>query len=554
MLRLQDMSIERATSRIWTRLQSTLQTAVNSKHVNNSIFYASIVLLSFLLISPIWEIYYLPLGDLADHAAQMHVILNYDQYRDDYYINWFTPYLVGYLIALPLAMILPIPVALKIVLSVALICVPLACLYLLRNLKGNRYWVWICFPMAYSFSFYWGFYSYIVATPIAILVVAYAVSYSQRSLTKRSFGFAVLLSTLLFLSHAMAWAMSMALVACILWIGRPFKEACKRFFPFVAIVPLVIYWAANVGPESTKPVIQVGHYSEHYLSRLTRETNYVVEQWQFRSEKGEHVHRLKELFAFAIGRPPALDFVLISIFLAIWPLFTGARMRANPKYWLPILSVITAFLVVPYWIFDTAYVYLRFAVFLFPAAFFLYRYQPIVGSLSIRSEYPELLKRFASYLIGFFVVLLLMLTVSKEFDGFKENDEAFKKILAEMEDGKTVLTLVFNHDSPFKYTPPYLHFGSWYQSVKGGVELMSFSHDAGAQNVPVRYRHKTWPIPNPWNPLEFDWNKHDGSQYDYVIIRAKPEEKLRFVRRYRKYLIELAHDGPWYVFGRKNER
>ncbi len=529
-------------------LLSALQQALDSKKVSNGIFYTSLLVLSCLLLAPIWKIYYLPLGDLADHAAQMHVILNYDEYRDDYYVNWFTPYLVGYLIALGFALVFPIPVALKIALSIALICIPLACLYLLRNLKGNRYWVWICFPVAYSFSFYWGFYSYIIATPIAILLVAYSVAYSQEKLTKKNFAIAVFLSALLFLSHAMAWAMAMALVACVLWIGRPFKDACKRLVPFVLIIPLVVYWAANVGPESAKPVIQAGHYSEHYLNRVMGELTYIAEQWQYRTEHAEHIKRVKELFAFAIGRPAALDYVLISILLIFWPLLSGARIRVNPKNWLPATSVFAAFLVVPYWIFDTAYVYLRFAVFLFPATFFLYRYQPPETPISVRDELPKAAKTLVSYSAAFSVVLALMLTINAEFDDFKDNDEAFKKILEEMESGKTVLTLVFDHDSTFKYSPPYLHFGSWYQSVKGGVELMSFSHDAGAQNVPVRYRQQTWPIPSTWNPGEFRWSRHEGSRYDYFLVRSKTDRTAQlFGARNRRTILE-AHYGHWYLY------
>jgi hypothetical protein len=466
-LKFRDASIGRSIVQIQDGLQSILQRALNSKIIGDGVFYTSLIVLTYFLLAPIWKIYYLPLGDLADHAAQMHVILNYDQYQDDYYVNWFTPYLVGYLIALCFALVFPIPIALKIALSIALICIPLACLYLLRNLKGNRYWVWLCFPVAYSFSFYWGFYSYIVATPIAIFLIAYAVSYSQHELTKRRFAMAAFLSALLFLSHAMAWAMTIVVIACILWIGRSIKEACRRFLPFVIIIPLVVYWAANVG-SGPAPSLQIGHYSEHYLDSLSRELKYVKEQWQLRSEKGEHVQRLKELFAYAISRPPALDYVLISIFLALWPLFSGARLRKNPKYWFPVLSVIVAFLVVPYWIFDAAYVYLRFAVFLFPALFFLYAYQPPVRPLSVRGEFSAVLKKFASYATAFAVVSLLMLTINAEFDGFKKDNEEFSRTLDEMESGKAVLTLIFDHDSTFKFTPPYLHFGSWYLSVKGG--------------------------------------------------------------------------------------
>lgn len=547
-LNFRDASIGRSIVQIQEGLQSTLQRALNSKKLGDGVFYASLMVLTYFLLAPIWKIYYLPLGDLADHAAQMHVILNYDQYQDNYLINWFTPYLVGYLIALCFALVFPIPVALKLALSIALICIPLSCLYLLRNLKGNRYWVWLCFPIAYSFSFYWGFYSYIIATPIAIFVIAYAASYSQQELTKRRFATAAFLSALLFLSHAMAWAMAMAVIACIVWIGRPFKEACKRFLPFVIIIPLVVYWAANVG-SGAKPSPQMGHYSEHYLDSLSRELKNVKEQWQFRSEKGEHVQRLKELFAFAISRPPALDYVLISIFLALWPLFSGARLRRNPKYWLPVLSVVVAFLVVPYWIFDTAYVYLRFAVFLFPALFFLYVYQPSAGPLSVRDDFSAVLKKFASYAAAFIVVSFLMVTINAEFDGFKKNDEEFSRTLAEMERGKTVLTLIFDHDSSFKFTPPYLHFGSWYQSVKGGVELMSFSHDIGAQNVPVRYRHESWPIPDTWRSVDFNWIRHQGHRYDYFLVLSKSDRApLLFRGSARKKVALQAQHGNWYLY------
>lgn len=546
MVNLQEMAPAQSAAKILDRLRSRLEPLLNTKRADDAVFYFSFLILSLLLISPIWEVYYLPLGDLPDHAAQMKVILNYSHYKDDYYINWFTPYLVGYVIALCFALIFPVPVALKLALSIALICVPLASLYLLRNLQGNRYWVWICFPIAHGFSFYWGFYSYIVATPIAITLIAYTVSYAKESAGNGSFARAALFSALLFLSHAMAWVMTMALVACILWIGRSCKEAGRKFFPFVLIIPLVVYWAANVGPEVNNPVAPVGHYSEHYWNRFLREATYIYEQWQFRTENGEHTKRFKELFSYAIGKQAAPDYVLISMLLAIWPLFSGAKIRMNPKWWLPGLSVIAAVMVIPYWIFDTSYVNLRFAVFLFPALFFLYRYQPSGAPGSILGEFP--LKKFIAHGVAFFVVVLLLLGVNRMFDSFKDNDVAFAKVLAEMESDRKVLTLVFDHDSPFQFSPPYLHFGSWYQSVKGGVELMSFSHDSGAQNVPVRYRHQTWPIPSGWNPGEFQWGKHEGARYDYFLVRSKSDRAASLFREDAGKVVLAAHHGDWYLY------
>ena len=50
----------------------------------------------------------------------------------------------------------------------------------------------------------------------------------------------------------------------------------------------------------------------------------------------------------------------------------GAKLTRNWRRWLPILCAVGAFMIIPYWIFDTAYVNLRFAVFLFPLSLFLF--------------------------------------------------------------------------------------------------------------------------------------------------------------------------------------
>jgi hypothetical protein len=520
----------------------------SQKRLSDWVFYSTFLFLSVLLVAPLWQVYYLPLSDLPDHAAQLHVILNYSQYEADYRINWFTPYLVGYLLALFFSLIFPIPIALKLALSLALVCVPLACLYLLRQLKGNRYWVWICFPVAHSFSFYWGFYSYIIATPLALFLVAYAVAYRQGDITRGRFATAAGLSALVFLGHAMAWAMAIVLVALTLWIGRDTKSALKRFTPFVLVVPLVVYWAANVGPESQKAQIQRGHYTEHYLNRVMQEVSNVQKQWQERTEKQEHPKRAQEMLSIAIGKPLATDYVLLTLLLLTWPLLSGAKIHLNPKWWLPTLSVVAALMVVPYWMFDTFYVYLRFAVFLIPASFFLYRYEPQQLTPTSDEDCHRLLRSFACHAGALFVVFGILQGVNKEFRSFQDNDRAFSKVLEHMADNKKVLAMMFNQDSMFQISPPYLHYGSWYQAVKGGEVMMSFSHDSGAQNVPVRYRHTTWPVPDPWSPKEFEWEKHQANRYDYFLVRSNTDQTYKLFSQAPGRIVLDAHFGPWYLY------
>lgn len=524
---------------------------MRSKRLEIAVFYASLLVLSILVVAPIWQVRYLPLADIPDHAGQLRIILDYSRYQDDYYINWFTPYLVGYALSLFFSLFLSIPTALKVVLSISLLAVPAAGYCLIRQLGGNRYWVWLFFPIAYSYSFYWGFLSFIVATPVAISTLAFAVWYSDKEPNVKRFTLAATLSAVLFFSHAMAWAMAMSLVPLILWINNPIKAAIRKFAPFIVVAPVIVVWLAGNGSSSgSQSNIELGGYLEHFGGKIIGEFAYVWQEFLNRSAESKHGERLQELFAFAIGKPAALDFVAISIFLLAWPRLIGAKLRWRPKLWLPSLAVIAAFMIVPYWIFDTAYVYYRFAVFLFPA--FLFVYQPAAAITSHsppeqRSSLTEQVKKVGIYLAGYLVIVAVLLDVRADFAQFKQNDVDFISVLNEMETDKNVLTLVFNQDSSFRFTPPYLHFATWYQAEKRGSVQLGFTHDHAAPNVPVKYRHDVWPIPSPWNPSKFNWVRHQGWRYDYYLIRSdRPMPNL--FRSAQSRVVLAANHGKWYLY------
>ena len=59
----------------------------------------------------------LPMTDLAQHAAQVtlwrDLLLDTSKWQSFLYINYFTPYLVGYGLALPLSLVMPVSAVLK---------------------------------------------------------------------------------------------------------------------------------------------------------------------------------------------------------------------------------------------------------------------------------------------------------------------------------------------------------------------------------------------------------------------------------------------------------
>jgi hypothetical protein len=76
-------------------------------------FMASVVLAG----ATFWISPRLPMTDLAQHAAQVtlwrDLLLDTSKWQSFLYINYFTPYLVGYGLALPLSLVMPVSAVLK---------------------------------------------------------------------------------------------------------------------------------------------------------------------------------------------------------------------------------------------------------------------------------------------------------------------------------------------------------------------------------------------------------------------------------------------------------
>ncbi|MEY4591022.1 MAG: hypothetical protein RL497_3098 [Pseudomonadota bacterium] len=512
---------------------------------NNYCYLAVFALLSILLILPLWTITYLPLGDLPDHAGQLHAILNYSEYQRDYRINWFTPYLVGYSISLFFGLFFSATTALKITYTLSVLAIPVATASLARALGLNKFWIIPCFATAYSFAFFWGFFSFVVATPMTIAFFTFCVIYSQRPRDAKMFALAALFSTLLFFAHAMAWAFAMVIAASIIFINNNIKNTKQKLLPFVVLLPLVFYWVSVNGAAQAVQTssVEFGNYLGHVFTRLSSELSYITGQFNERTTKGEHGQRAAEMLGFSIGRAPYSDFVAITLLLLAWPYMVGAKLTRNWKRWLPFLGVVGLYMVVPYWIFDTAYVNTRFAAFLLPLSLFLFE---VNTSKSIFQRYG-LIKGSFRCILGVAVTALVLVGNYAIFASFKKNDQDFKAILEKMEPKKTVLALMINQESKLTFSPPYMHYGSYYQAEKGGVVAPNFSHDPSAHNVPLRFRGTPWVVPDTWLPDNFDWVKHEGARYDYFLVRSDKLKDYLFVGGGGRVVLE-ARQGSWLLY------
>jgi hypothetical protein len=516
-------SVRKPVRVIWQRIVDRLpvfSTQFSAFRAVLSLYHLSFAILTILLVMPLWVVTYLPLCDLPDHAAQIAMLTDFARYEQEYRINWFTPYWLSYFMTLILAKLFTVVTSIKIVLSLALIAVPVACAWLIRILGGNRYWVWASFPAAFSFAFYWGFFSYIVAIPIAIAFFAVVMKHSKAELGWKTGVPVICASLVLLVAHAMAWAFAVATAFVIIFIDNPWRLTIRKFSLLLAVLPLALASQfTEKGPQSTP--IESGYYIEHYVGKAVNELKWIGTDMHKRAEVDPHWvrSRFKELLSYSIGKPALWDFVVLAMLVVSWPLWTGARLARNWRRWLPLTSVVLAFMLVPYWIMDTAYVYYRVAAFLIPLSFFvMIDPEPLTEQSSIRPR----LRSAVIYCCGFGLIAAILYANVQTFREFRESEEDFKQILAEMEPGKRVMALIFERESSFRYSPAYSFFAGWYVAEKLGDSVPSFTQDEDAVNVPVRYRASARRnYPSTWDPGEFHWYTHKGYLYDYFIVRSR---------------------------------
>src|SRR5687768_8381528 len=155
-----------------------------------------------LALAPIWITPYLPSIDMPQHAAQIAALREIWQgneaFTQLFEVNWFTPYLLGYLLLYVLSLVVPITIATQIVVSIAMLALPLLTGQLLRAAGADERWKWLAIPCSFSFSFYWGFLSYLVAAPLALPFLVQTIRFVDQPTVKRGLTIAAFAIALFF--------------------------------------------------------------------------------------------------------------------------------------------------------------------------------------------------------------------------------------------------------------------------------------------------------------------------------------------------------------------
>jgi hypothetical protein len=469
-----------------------------------------------ICVAPLWSGPYLPLVDLPQHAGQVvamrEILRGNPLFGQMFEINWFTPYLLGYLLLYGLALLVPITVATKILVSLAVVSIPLLSAQLLRVADANERLKWLTIPGAYSYALYAGFLSYLIAVPFALLFLIHAFRFVRQPSTRG----AVLIATfsvLLFFCHVVALGFAAAVALgylCAVHYHAP-RTLLLRALPFAAPLPLIVFWVISTRASETAvqgaPVVF-----------------------------GPMLVRLLLLFA----EPAGIEYFSVLAALAvvaaigIGPRLVGARFGTKPERWAPFAVGLLLFLITPQSAFNTGFLYERLGVFLVPLWLLAWEPAPVSG------------RRFEWVVMPLVMVWVLM--NAGRFADFTRETRSFDVVVANMQPGRRVASMVYDAWNPSFGMPVYLHFPSWYQATRAGIVDFNFAYFHPQW---VRYRDRAASRVGEqlaWNPLLFDWEAHGGANYDYFIVKSQADISAGIFKDKLGAVRLIAHSGPWWLY------
>lgn len=479
---------------------------------NDRLFYFALL----LAVAPLWLARYLPGIDIPGHVAQAtalgELFRGSPAFSELFEINWFTPYLTGTLILYLLSLAMPVGIAIKLVFSIIIVAIPILSGKLLEALQGDSRWKWLIIPSTYSFAFYWGFYPFLVAVPLGLILLLLTIRFNRQPNVALGFGIAAY-SIFLLLSHLLVLGFSSLLA--LAWLAgsnyRNIRRLIVLSLPYTAPLPLIGLWLADTQSSAT------------YMS------NNIV-------AFGPMTLRLQEL----IIQPSGLDgkFFIVSLLVTAviigMPFVARAKLTRKPERWAMAICGFGTFMIFPAYALGTAFLYQRFGLYL-PLLWFMLWDKPNAET-------------YRWHWVGMVAVVLWASTNVMRFAAFNVETRDFDKIVAVMEPGKRAAAMVAaNRSRHFTY-PVYMHFPSWYQAEKRGIVDFNFGMFYGTM---ARYKSAKQPPYGDalaWNPGAFRWDENNGDTYDYFVVRADVDVSAPIFKEHRSAVKLVAREGWWWLY------
>jgi hypothetical protein len=481
---------------------------------------------SLLATLPVWLAVYPPMTDLPDHAAQIMLLRNLNDpnfpYSSFFQINWFTPYLLGYLLIYLLTPLAGIVMACKVVIAVSLAALPLSTALVMDETGTDKYWALLVIPAMYGFAYYWGFLNFIVAAPLG-MVLLWAAMRHVRLGSKATTIWLTLLVTLLFFAHALTCGLFGLMTACYIWKeSESPKEALVRMAPLFPVLPIMLFWFKH-------------SHSAVWLSTSWDLVWFVARDHYYESG------RISGFIPRLLGVEASLGSLLAGIVFFALPLLAGARLSRRIALWIPLSICVAALLLAPSTVYGTAFIYQRLTVFALPL------YLILLQEPSTAPAMPE--RRWFRTAVPLIVTVWIVVLCSRVM-AYNVSAAGFDELINRMEPYQRVLTMHFVRDHKTSIAPCFLHYGSWYAAQRRGMV------DPNSAVWPVEL---IWFQPGKtpastvlfeWAPQRFDWKRLQGENYRYFITSSPVDLGPRLFAGASCKVSLKYHKNIWWLYER----
>lgn len=470
-----------------------------------------------------------PMLDIPQHAGQVALLLDLlsdnPHWQDIFYINYFTPYLLGYGLWALLALIMPLGIALKILLMATFWGFVYSGCYLRKRCQADDRLDWLLLLAFFGFAFSWGFLTFLMAAALAMLYLAHVMQYSKAPDARTAIWLCIA-GLALFFCHGLVFLLCMALGG-LFAIGhaRSFWGLVRRVLPYLVCAPLAITYYISA---SSNPVTQESFSLE------------ILWRWD--------INRVVQFFILPVSGNATLMALVVGLLAMLAPYLIGSRQRFHDMNWLPFAFIVVIWVCVPQFAMKTSMLYHRFSLFTLPFYILLFKRPEPVNTDSSKGRHAIAL--LASWLLPLMTIAYLCLTAT-QFMVFAKESADFDHATQHVPDGQKVLSLPFDANSlATGDSQAYLHYASWYQAEHKGLVDFSF---AWYMPQPVRFKigmqPKVKPIftNRPWLLSELS---DVGSRYDYFFVRSSGRPAKRLANRDECVIQHQTSAGKWHIYRR----
>lgn len=456
---------------------------------------AAIALCACSALLPLWAGTLLPYQDAPVHLASVRVLADY---RTPAYgfTRWFVidllrlQYLGFYLPAAGLAKLFGPDVACRIMLSLIGLATTAAFAFLLATFRRDLRLALFAPILFHTAPLYLGFFNFLESIPLALVVVALLERQLGDPRTGRGLALASCASLLLWLHpSALAWALGASLVLA-LTAGVP-RAFPRMALPLAPAAALLCAWALQA-LASRDGEGRAAHARPRWQDLRTQ----LLDLFRYGNVLAGHADELCMA-------------ALTLIFLAL------ALQRNKPwpgrGHRLPLVALATlcAYLVMPYDVGFIGFIHLRALPFLFFCA---------VAALPVAQT------RASNVLFAALAALCVLYSalLCRSYRAFDAEAQAgqLEEVLQQAGRGRALTAVIHQQGSQVMQFQSYLHFGAYYQVLRGGRARYNFGETPW---TPVRMRKENAPPPMPrgWElfPERFVPRRDLGDD-DYLLVRG----------------------------------